>query len=37
MNTQNDNWSGIDKAAVYMGVTNETIRNWIKSGKSVIN
>ena len=26
----NDNWIGIEDAASYMGVTKETIRNWIK-------
>jgi len=26
----NDNWIGIEEAAQYMGVTKETIRNWIK-------
>ncbi len=25
-----DNWIGIDEAATYMGVTKESIRNWIK-------
>ena len=30
METINDNWIGIEEAARYMGVTKETIRNWIK-------
>ena len=30
METINDNWIGIEEAAKYMGVTKETIRNWIK-------
>ena len=25
-----DNWVGIEEAATYLGVTKETIRNWIK-------
>ena len=25
-----DNWIGIEEAANYLGVTKETIRNWIK-------
>lgn len=25
-----DNWIGIDEVATYMGVTKESIRNWIK-------
>ena len=25
-----DNWIGIEEAASYLGVTKETIRNWIK-------
>ena len=25
-----DNWIGIDEAAEYMGVTKDSIRNWIK-------
>ena len=25
-----DNWIGIEDAANYLGVTKETIRNWIK-------
>ena len=28
--TANDNWIGIEEAAQYMGVTKETVRNWIK-------
>ena len=30
MENINDNWIGIEEAAQYMGVTKETIRNWIK-------
>lgn len=26
----NDNWIGIEEAAKYLGVTKDTIRNWIK-------
>ncbi len=26
----NDNWIGIEEAATYMGVTKDTVRNWIK-------
>ncbi len=26
----NDNWIGIEEASVYLGVTKDTIRNWIK-------
>lgn len=26
-----DSWIGINEAAEYLGVTKETIRNWIKS------
>lgn len=26
----NDNWIGISEAAEYLGVTKDTIRNWIK-------
>ena len=26
----NDNWIGIEEAANYLGVTKDTIRNWIK-------
>lgn len=25
-----DSWVGIEEAATYLGVTKETIRNWIK-------
>lgn len=25
-----DNWIGIEEAASYLGVTKETVRNWIK-------
>ena len=25
-----DNWIGIEEAANYLGVTKETVRNWIK-------
>ena len=26
----NDNWIGIEEAALYLGVTKDTVRNWIK-------
>ncbi len=26
----NDNWIGIEEAASYLGVTKDTVRNWIK-------
>lgn len=29
-NLQMDGWIGIDQVAKYMGVTKETVRNWIK-------
>lgn len=25
-----DNWIGVEEAALYLGVTKDTIRNWIK-------
>lgn len=25
-----DNWIGIEEAAAYLGVTKDTVRNWIK-------
>lgn len=25
-----DNWIGIEEAATYLGVTKDTVRNWIK-------
>ena len=25
-----DNWIGLEEAANYMGITKETVRNWIK-------
>lgn len=25
-----DNWIGIEEAAMYLGVTKDTVRNWIK-------
>lgn len=27
----NDGWIGINEAAEYLGVTKETVRNWIKN------
>lgn len=26
----NDNWIGIEEAASYLGVTKDTVRNWIR-------
>ena len=31
----NDCWIGITEAAEYMGVTKETIRNWIKKKNGI--
>lgn len=31
----NDSWIGIAEAAEYMGVTKETIRNWIKKKNGI--
>lgn len=31
----NDRWIGITEAAEYMGVTKETIRNWIKKENGI--
>ena len=31
----NDCWIGIAEAAEYMGVTKETIRNWIKKKNGI--
>lgn len=25
-----ENWIGVEEAAIYLGVTKDTIRNWIK-------
>ena len=30
MEKYNDGWIGINEAAEYLGVTKETVRNWIK-------
>lgn len=30
MSLIDDKWIGIEEAAQYMGVTKETVRNWIK-------
>ena len=30
-----DSWIGITEAAEYMGVTKETIRNWIKKNNGI--
>lgn len=30
MNENNEKWIGIEEAAVYMDVTKDTVRNWIK-------
>lgn len=27
---ENENWSSLEEIAVYLGVTKDTIRNWIK-------
>ena len=34
-NTYNDSWIGISEAAIYLGVTKETIRNWIKKDNGI--
>ena len=31
----NDGWIGINEAAEYLGVTKETVRNWIKKQKGI--
>ena len=31
----NDSWIGINEAAEYLGVTKETIRNWIKKQNGI--
>ena len=31
----NDCWIGINEAAEYLGVTKETVRNWIKKQKGI--
>ncbi len=31
----NDGWIGINEAAEYLGVTKETIRNWIKKQNGI--
>lgn len=30
-----DSWIGINEAAEYLGVTKETVRNWIKREKGI--
>jgi excisionase family DNA binding protein len=30
-----DGWIGINEAAEYLGVTKETVRNWIKKKNSI--
>lgn len=30
MDNNVENWSNLDEAAVYLGVTKDTVRNWIK-------
>lgn len=30
---QNENWISLAEAAVYIGVSKETIRNWIKNSQ----
>ncbi|MGN1114288.1 MAG: helix-turn-helix domain-containing protein [Oscillospiraceae bacterium] len=31
----NDGWIGINEAAEYLGVTKETVRNWIKKQNGI--
>lgn len=31
----NDSWIGINEAAEYLGVTKETVRNWIKKKNGI--
>lgn len=31
----NDSWIGINEAAEYLGVTKETVRNWIKKQNGI--
>lgn len=31
----NDSWIGLKEAAEYMGVTTETVRNWIKKQNGI--
>lgn len=30
-----DSWIGIEEAAEYLGVTKDTIRNWIRKGSGI--
>lgn len=32
MNMQEEKWSNLDETAIYLGVSKDTIRNWIKKG-----
>lgn len=33
----NEKWSNLEETAEYLGVTKDTIRNWIKSSKKERN
>ena len=35
MNTLNDRWIGIDELSQYLGVSKDTIRNWIKKTSNI--
>lgn len=35
-NSQFDSWISIEEAAAYLGVNKDSIRNWIKKGKTSI-
>lgn len=37
MDNYMEDWIGIEVAASYLDVTKDTIRNWIKSGRSAID
>ena len=36
VNENIEKWIGIEEASEYMDVTKDTVRNWIKSGRSAI-
>ncbi|WP_294831520.1 AlpA family transcriptional regulator [uncultured Lactobacillus sp.] len=35
MNTLSDRWIGIDELSQYLGVSKDTIRNWIKKTSNI--
>ncbi|MBH9989995.1 MULTISPECIES: helix-turn-helix transcriptional regulator [unclassified Lactobacillus] len=35
MNTLSDRWIGIDELSQYLGVSKDTIRNWIKKPSNI--